>query len=205
MIRTVEMKEENFTPVFTYIAFDKFDDSDVIRVAKSKEKYNQDDANTYAKINGVSFHNGTIRVNVLSKLLADAPAHARGFIGLAFRINEDDSEFESLYIRPTNGRVDDPVRKNRALQYFSYPNYTFAYFRDHGITDYEGQADIGLDEWIALKAVIKDEQADLYVNDKLVLHVPEMIHGKDARGSVGLFVDIGTDGFFKDLEIEFDD
>ena len=33
--------KKDFTPVFTYIAFGKFDDSDVIRAAKSKEKYNQ--------------------------------------------------------------------------------------------------------------------------------------------------------------------
>lgn len=36
---------------------------------------------------------------------------ARGFIGIAFRIDDEDSTFESFYVRPTNGRIDDPVRK----------------------------------------------------------------------------------------------
>jgi len=32
-----------------------------------------------------------------------------------------------------------------------------------------------------------------------------MFHDKDARGAVGLFSGIGTDGYFKDLEIELED
>ena len=38
-----------------------------------------------------------------------------------------------------------------------------------------------------------------------VLTVTDMKHGKDARGSVGFFCEIGTEAFFKDLEIEFYD
>lgn len=96
----------------------------VSRVVKSN-KIMEFDENTYAKLADNSFHNGIIEVKMLSKLLPDAPDFARGFIGITFRVNEDDSKFESFYIRPTNGRVDDSVRKNRAIQYFSYPKYTF--------------------------------------------------------------------------------
>ena len=49
------------------------------------------------------------------------------------------------------------MRKNRALQYFSYPTYTFDYFRTAGIQDYEGPANIGLDEWVDLKVLVKDQ------------------------------------------------
>lgn len=63
------------------------------------------DANTYAKAAAPSFYNGAIRVKVRSRLLPDAPDFARGFIGLVFRIQADDSAFESFYIRPTNGRT----------------------------------------------------------------------------------------------------
>lgn len=80
--------------------------------------------------------------------------------------NEQDSEFESFYVRPTNGRTcEDPVRHHRGCQYFFYPNHTFSYFRDHQITTYEAPANIDLDEWISLKAVIEDEKATFYLND----------------------------------------
>ena len=68
---------------------------------------------------------------------------------------------------------------------------------------FEGPADIGLDEWITIKAVIKDQKAVFYVNNEDVptLIVDNLILGAKTRGSIGLFVDIGTQGFFKDLEI----
>lgn len=174
----------------------------VLRVVK-KDKLMEFDENTYAKLVDSSFHNGTIEVKMLSRLLPDAPDFARGFIGIAFRINDDDTKFESFYVRPTNGRIEDPVRKNRGVQYFSYPTYTFDYFRNLGITDFEGPADIGLDEWISLKAVIDGAKGEFYLNDseKPVLVVENMKHGADATGAVGFFVDIGTEAFFKDLKV----
>ncbi|WP_086445094.1 hypothetical protein [Candidatus Enterococcus lemimoniae] len=191
-----------FTSVHTTSKLVELENESALQVIKS-EKIMEFDENTYSKVENRSFHNGVIEVKVLSKLLPDAPDFARGFIGIAFRISEDDSSFESFYVRPTNGRVNNPVRKNRGVQYFSYPKYTFDYFRNRGITDFEGPADIGLDEWITIKAVIKDQKAVFYVNNEDVptLIVDNLILGAKTRGSIGLFVDIGTQGFFKDLEI----
>ncbi|MFD1901560.1 hypothetical protein [Enterococcus termitis] len=188
--------------VHTAVEYVTLNDEPVLRVVK-KDKLMAFDENTYAKLTGSVFHNGTIEVKMLSRLLPDAPDFARGFIGIAFRINEDDTAFESFYVRPTNGRINDPVRKNRGVQYFSYPKYTFDYFRNLGITDFEGPADIGLDEWISLKAVITDAKAEFYLNDceEPVLVVEHMKHGKDAKGALGFFVDIGTEAFFKDWTI----
>ena len=145
---------------------------------------------------------------MLSHLLDDAPDLARGFIGIAYRINETDSEFESFYVRPTNGRTcTDPIRKSHGCQYFSYPGYTFAYFREFGISQYEAEVDIDLNEWISLKAVIEDEKATFYINDMVTptLVVDDMKHGKGNKGAVGLFVDIGTEAFYKDLKITYFD
>ena len=145
---------------------------------------------------------------IIKVLLKEAPDFARGFIGIAYRIHEDDTKFESFYVRPTNGRqCDDPVRKQHGCQYFSYPTYTFAYFREHGITKYENQVDIDINEWISLKAVIEDEKAIFYLNDDLqpLLVVNQMIHDKSMRGNIGFFVDIGTEAFFKDLKITYFD
>ncbi len=41
-----------------------------------------------------------------------------------------------------------------------------------------------------------------YVDGARVLEVSGFKHGPDARGSVGLYVDIGTDGLFRDLRVE---
>ena len=109
---------------------------DTIRAVK-KDKIMQFDENTIVRLKDCDFHNGVIKVKMLSRLLPDAPDFARGFIGIVYRVNENNSEFESFYIRPTNGMTDDPVRKAHGCQYFSYPGYTFAYFREFGITEYE--------------------------------------------------------------------
>ena len=45
------------------------------------------------------------------------------------------------------------------------------------------------------------EKAEEYVDDVLVLKVAGFKHGPHARGNVGLYVDIGTDGWFRNLVI----
>lgn len=44
-----------------------------------------------------------------------------------------------------------------------------------------------------------------YINDERVLVVEELKLGADTRGSVGIFVDTGTEGFFKELKVEKND
>lgn len=176
-------------------------DQETIRVWKVGSL--EPDINTYARIDGSDFHNGTIEVDVCGKLQPDAPDYARGFIGIVFRAADDGREFESFYIRPTNGKdCTDPVRKSHGCQYFSFPGYTFAYFREFGITEYENKVDtIALNTWSHLKAVIEDDSGLFYVDDVLVLKVEGFKHGPHARGNVGLYVDIGTDGWFRNLVI----
>ncbi len=189
-------------PVHTSVTQEEMDGEKVFRVTK-KDKIMQFDENTLVRLKGIDFHNGIIRVKMLSRLLPDAPDFARGFIGIVFRVNRENSEFESFYIRPANGMTEDPVRKAHGCQYFSYPGYTFAYFREFGITEYEAPIHNGLNEWVQLTAVIQDEKAQFYLDEgkEPVLAVQRMKHGKDAHGSVGFFSEIGTEAFFKDFEV----
>lgn len=159
------------------------------------EKLDQDDSNTFVTVNDIEFKNGIIEVDVCAKLREDAPAHARGFIGIVFRVNENTSEFESFYIRPMNGKdCTDPIRKLHACQYFAFPGYTFSYFREFGITKYECPLEtISLNKWSHIRAEI--------VNDKLAFEVNPLLHnGK--KGKFGMYTDIGTDGYFKNLQYE---
>ena len=95
MERQINMEAANFTAVNTSIENRELDGKTVLRVVK-KEKIEEPDENTYAKVKDLSFHNGIVEVNMLSRLLPDAPDFARGFIGIVYRANEADCEFESF-------------------------------------------------------------------------------------------------------------
>lgn len=202
-MKNFELKKQNFDALYTKVTNEKLNDQEVLRVEKI-DKIDIYDENTYAKLKDIKFRNGIIKVKMLSRLLPNAPDFARGFIGIVFRVNEDDSEFESYYVRPTNGRHPDPIRRSHGSQYFSFPGYTFSYFREFGIDKYEAPVDIDLDEWIDLKAIFKDEYAEFYVNDmdKPSLIVDKLKHGSGEKGYFGFYVDTGTEAFFKDLVIE---
>jgi len=193
-----------FRAVHTRVENAVLDGEPVVRVVKV-DKVDTPDENTYAELKNVQLHNGTIEVRLRSQLLPDAPEYARGFVGIVYRAKADGSEFESFYVRPTNGReCSDPIRKAHGCQYFSYPGYTFSYFREFGITEFEAPVELALGEWFTLKAVIRDEAASFYLNgaEQPVLTVPKMKHGAGEAGSLGIYVDIGTEAFVSDIRVE---
>jgi hypothetical protein len=161
------------------------------------------DEPTYVKLSGLNLENGIVEVKVLSRLLPTAPPFARGFIGLAYRINDDNSAYESIYMRPTNGRADDQIRRNHSVQYYAYPDYKFDRLRSEFPELYETYADMGLDEWITMRIEFKGKSVKLYLHNQEhpAFLVKEML-GYSMTGSIGLWVEIGTEGFFKDLKIE---
>lgn len=199
---SISMKAEKFVAIGSFIENVDIEGVEVLRVIKDP-KIEPFDEPTYARIIGSTFKDGTIEVKVLSRLLPDAPEFARGFLGIAFRIDENNERFESLYIRPTNGRNENQLRRNRSTQYFSYPDYKFDRFRAESPGEYESYADMGLDEWINLKVKVNGEHAELYVNNSTypVLVVNDLKHGPGVEGAIALWVEEGTEGFFKDLKV----
>ena len=193
---------DNKSAVGVFDSLIKDDSESVLRVIKDPKVIAVDEP-TFVKIHNVHFTNGLIEVKVLSKLLPNAADSARGFIGLAFRINNDNTQFECFYIRPTNGRANMQLRRNRAVQYFSYPDFKYNVLRTIAPGMYESYADMGLNEWIQLKIEVVNSQAKLYINNSKqpVLIVNDLKHGANAAGAIGLFVDIGTEGYFKDLVV----
>src|SRR5205823_2543670 len=63
---------------------------------------NAGNGESYAIVKGTRFRNGTIEVDLAGKPAASAGAGARGFIGIAFRVQGN--RYEYVYVRPTNGR-----------------------------------------------------------------------------------------------------
>lgn len=184
-----------------YMSVTKWQGKDAVRVVKDSAVKAVDEP-TFVKIKGLTFANGTIEVKVLSRLLPNADDFARGFIGIAFHINDDNSRFESIYIRPTNGRADNQLRRNRSIQYFSYPDYKFDRLRKEAPGEFESYADMGLNEWITLRIVVNGAQARLFINGNKQpsLIVNNLKHGAGS-GAIGLWVDVGTEGFFSDLRV----
>ncbi|MCU0420554.1 MAG: hypothetical protein MUC38_12955 [Cyclobacteriaceae bacterium] len=200
--QTIALDASTLEPVHVSMRPETWGQRQVVRVVKDPAIKEVDEP-TFVNIRGSDFTNGTLEVYVLSRLLPTAPEAARGFIGIAFRIAPDRSRFECIYLRPTNGRAEDQLRRNRATQYFSFPDFKFDRLRRESPGQYESYADMGLNEWIKIKIDVTGRQAKLYVNDspQPVLVVNDLKHGDQARGSIGLWVDVGTEGFFSDLKI----
>jgi hypothetical protein len=62
-----------------------------------------------------------IEVEVAGEPGPGAAQGARGFVGVAFRVQPDMQSYDAFYLRPTNGRAEDQERRNHAVQYISHP------------------------------------------------------------------------------------
>jgi hypothetical protein len=126
------------------------------------------DMPTFVLIPG-NFKNGAIEVDVLGRLNGKGLPDARAFIGLAYRVIDGGARFESVYLRPLNGRKTNPPspRDKRAIQYFAYPDWKFdRLLKEYPDGRYESGADIADDEWIRLKLDIDDTRVRVSVNGK---------------------------------------
>lgn len=153
-------------------------------------------------LQGTSFHNGTIEVEMAGMPRAGAVADARGFVGLAFRVGEDPSSYECFYVRPTNGRADDQLRRNHSTQYISMPDYAWSRLRREAPGEYESYVDLSPGEWTKIKIEVNGVKARMYVNDSTqpVLIVNNLKHG-DSQGGVALWIGLGTEAYFANLRI----
>lgn len=188
--------------VQVFMSVEKIMGIEIVKVIKDSTVKDVDEP-TFVKIKDIDFSNGIIEVKVLSRLLKNASETARGFIGIAFRINDDNTKFESIYIRPTNGRANDQVRRNHSIQYFSYPDFKFDRLRKESPERYESYADMELNRWITMRIEVNGAQAKLFLdnNKQPSLIVNDLKHGANTSGAIALWVDVGTEGYFKDLKI----
>ncbi|MDI1306335.1 MAG: DUF1080 domain-containing protein [bacterium] len=161
------------------------------------------DEPTYAKLTDLEFENGTIEVKMYSQIQNPSPFQsAQGFIGVAFRIDDSDKAFESIYLRPKVGRSDNQSYRNHTVQYYTYPNFKFETLRKLSPEMYETSAPVNINEWITLRIEVKGQRAELFVNDaKYSNFIVDTMKGSTTKGAIALWVDIGTIGYFKDLKI----
>ena len=170
------------------------------RAIKIVEDGDVPNGEAYAIVKGATFHNGEITVELAGNPAGGSFAGARGFIGIAFRMQ--DGQFEYIYLRPTNGRADDQVRRNHSAQYSAHPNFSFAVSRAQAPEKYESYVDLELGAWTRYRITVEGTKARLYVHGAAqpCLIVNDLKLG-DSSGGVALWIGPGTEGYFSGLQI----
>jgi hypothetical protein len=160
------------------------------RAVKISEDGEVANGEAYAVVKDASFHNGTIEVELAGRPADGAAGGARGFIGIAFRLQND--RFEYIYLRPTNGRADDQVRRNHSTQYSAHPDFSFAVSRQHAPEKYESYVDLEPGVWTRYRITVEGTKARLYVHGAAepCLIVNDLRLG-DSSGGVALWIDRG--------------
>jgi hypothetical protein len=156
-----------------------------------------------ARIKDVEFSNGVIEVELAGAPAPDAPAGARGFVGIAFRLQPDNATYDAFYLRPTNGRADDQERRNHSAQYISHPEWTWSRLRKETPSKYESYVDLVPGVWTKIKIDVRGNLAKLFVHDNQqpTLIVNDVKSGAQAKGAVALWIDAGTVAHFRDLRV----
>lgn len=151
------------------------------------------------------FQDGIIEIDMAGEPGPGAAEGARGFVGIAFRVAPDQSRFECFYLRPTNGRAEDQVRRNHSAQYISVPGFPWHRLRKEFPEKYETYVDLLPAEWTKVKIEVRGEKARLYVNgvEQPALLVNDLKQGQ-SKGAIALWVGTGTIAHFANLRIKSD-
>jgi len=156
-----------------------------------------------AILTDLNFKNGMIEAEVAGSPRLDAPMDMRGFVGIAFRVQPNGSSFECFFIRPTNGRANDQLRRNHSTQYISHPDYPWYRLREEHPGVYESYTDLIPGEWTRIKIVVSGIHAQLFVNDseQPCLIVNDLKLG-EIEGKIALWVGAGTEAYFSNVQIK---
>ncbi len=155
-------------------------------------------------IEGLEFGDGVIEAEIAGEAQTSVFEGARGFVGIAFRVQPDLRAYDAFYLRPTNGRADDQLRRNHSTQYISHPDWTWFRLRQEFPGKYESYVDLVPGEWTKIRIEVRGDRARLFVHDakEPALIVNDLRSGKAARGAVALWLDIGTVAHFRNLSVK---
>ena len=155
-----------------------------------------------AVLRGTELRDGTIDVMLTGDTLPTAGETARGFVGIAFRVSPDHSRYECFYLRPTNGRADDQLRRNHSAQYVGMPEFPWNRLRAESPGQYEAYVDLVPGEWTKVRIDVRDRRASLYVNGaSQPTLIVRNLKLPSRAGAVALWVGPGTVGHFEGLRL----
>jgi hypothetical protein len=160
-------------------------------------------AETLAVVEGLELGDGIIEAEIAGDVKPGAPEGARGFVGIAFRVQGDLKTYDAFYLRPTNGRAQDQLRRNHSAQYISHPDWTWSRLRKETPGKYESYVDLVPGEWTKVRIEVRGAQARLFVHGQpqATLLVDDVKTGPDGKGSVALWIDVGTLAHFRNLKV----
>jgi hypothetical protein len=156
-----------------------------------------------AVIDGLDFSNGTIEAEVAGAPGPGAAGGARGFVGIAFRLQKDLKTYDAFYLRPTNGRAEDQERRNHAAQYIAHPEWPWFRLRKETPSRYEAYVDLVPGTWTKVKIEVRGDKARLYVHDQEqpTLVVNDVKSGAQRKGAVALWLGPGTVAHFRNVKV----
>jgi len=155
-----------------------------------------------AILKGSDFKDGVIETEIAGVPRAGAAPDIRGFLGIAFRVQSAE-KYECFYIRATNGRADDQIRRNHSTQYISAPDYPWERLRKENPGVYESYVDLEPGAWTKIKIVVSGAKAKLYVNgaDQPTLIVNDLKLG-ESRGQIALWIGVDTEAYFSRITVK---
>lgn len=179
-------------------AFSALSDEDRLRASEQGKTPEQ-----LVVLDGLTFGDGVIEAEIAGMPQTEIFKDARGFVGIAFRLQEDLKTYDAFYLRPTNGRAVEQVRRNRAVQYISHPAWTWSRFRRESPGQYESYVDLVPGAWTKVRIEVQGEQARFFVHGATqpTLVVNDLKTGAHGRGSVALWLDIGTLAHFRNVVV----
>ena len=155
-------------------------------------------------VEGTDFSSGVIEAEIAGAPAPGAGEGARGFVGIAFRLQPDMKTYDAFYLRPTNGRAEDQVRRNHSAQYISHPEWPWFRLRRETPEKYESYVDLVPGVWTRVRIEVRGDRARLYVHgqEQPALIVNDVKSGPQGKGAVALWIGPGTVAHFRDLRVE---
>jgi hypothetical protein len=176
---------------------------DAIRRVEAMKPEEQARFELLAVIEGLEFSNGVIEAEIAGAPAQRAGAGARGFVGIAFRLQNDMNTYDAFYLRPTNGRAEEQERRNHAAQYISHPDWPWFRLRRETPEKYESYVDLMPGVWTKIRIEVRGDRARLYVHgqEQPTLIVNDVKSGASAKGAVALWLEPSTVAHFRNLTV----
>lgn len=145
---------------------------------------------------------GVIETRLVGLVRPDAAPDMRGFVGIAFRVQPDGARYECMFVRPTNARADDQLRRNHSTQYISHPDHPWYRLREEAPGVYESYTDLVPGDWTRVRVVVAGLGARLHIGgaEQPCLVVTDLKLG-EAGGDVALWIGAGTEAYFAEVDI----
>lgn len=150
-----------------------------------------------AILDGLMFTEGTIEFDVRGK-----GAVEESFVGIAFH-GMSDTVFDAVYFKPFNFISEDEVKRSRAVQYVSMPDYNWPKLRKRFPGMHERPVSPVPDPaaWFHVRIVVAAGEVSAFVNDGQEPCLSVKLLNSQGRGWVAFWVGNGSDGDFANLQI----